>query len=131
MSAELAELAETSEDSAAARRKEPYRRAITGMYSRLARTASELDHVVALRQPIVEKAPYASAAEFGADLAIITRSLRETNAGIVARGRLRSLERAVDVFISRRSTSGRVRMCTSARWPSSSARRRRGSTTGA
>src|SRR6185437_11532986 len=98
MSAELAELAETSEDSAAARRKEPYRRAITGMYSRLARTASELDHVVALRQPIVEKAPYASAAEFGADLAIITRSLRETNAGIVARGRLRSLERAVDVF---------------------------------
>jgi len=98
MSAELAELAETSDDSAAARRKEPYRRAITGMYSRLARTASDLDHVVALRQPIVDKAPYRSAAEFSADLAIIARSLKETNAGIVARGRLRSLERAVDVF---------------------------------
>ena len=98
MSAELAELAETSHDFAAARRKEPYRRAITGMYSRLARTASELDHAVALRQPIVERAPYASAGEFSADLSIIARSLKETNAGVVARGRLRSLERAVDVF---------------------------------
>jgi len=98
MSSELAALADTSDDSAAARRKEPYRRAITGMYSRLARTASELDHVVALRQPIVERAPYGSAAEFSADLEVIARSLRETNAGIVARGRLRSLQRAVEVF---------------------------------
>ena len=98
MSPELAALADTSDDSAAARRKEPYRRAITGMYSRLAKTASELDHVIALRQPIVDRAPYASAAEFGADLAVIARSLKETNAGVVARGRLRSLERAVDVF---------------------------------
>ena len=98
MSPELAALADTSDDSAAARRKEPYRRAITGMYSRLAKTASELDHVVALRQPIVDRAPYASAAEFSADLAVIARSLKETNAGVVARGRLRSLERAVEVF---------------------------------
>jgi len=98
MSPELTELADTSDDSAAARRKEPYRRAITGMYSRLARTASELDHVVALRQPIVERAPYASAAEFSADLEVIAQSLRATNAGIVARGRLRSLQRAVEAF---------------------------------
>ena len=98
MSPELTELADTSDDSAAARRKEPYRRAITGMYSRLAKTASELDHVVALRQPIVDRAPYASSAEFSADLEVIARSLRATNAGIVARGRLRSLQRAVDVF---------------------------------
>ena len=98
MSPELTSLADTSDDSAAARRKEPYRRAITGMYSRLAKTAHELDHVIALRQPIVDRAPYASAAEFGADLATIARSLRETNAGIVARGRLRTLQRAVDVF---------------------------------
>ena len=38
----------------ATRRDEPYRRAITGMYSRLAKTARELDHVVALRQPIAD-----------------------------------------------------------------------------
>jgi phosphoenolpyruvate carboxylase len=98
MSPELAELADTSDDSAAARRKEPYRRAITGMYSRLAKTAQELDHVIALRQPIVERAPYASAAEFGADLEVIALSLKRTNAAIVARGRLRALQRAVDVF---------------------------------
>ena len=98
MSPELTSLADTSDDSAAARRKEPYRRAITGMYSRLAKTARELDHVIALRQPIVDRAPYGSAAEFSADLATIARSLRETNAGIVARGRLRTLQRAVDVF---------------------------------
>ena len=98
MSPELAELAEISDDSAAARRKEPYRRAITGMYSRLAKTARELDHVIALRQPIVDRAPYATAAEFSADLAVIGLSLVRTNAGIVARGRLRSLQRAVEVF---------------------------------
>ena len=98
MSPELAALADTSDNSAAARRKEPYRRAITGMYSRLAKTARELDHVIALRQPIVDRAPYASAAEFSADLAVIALSLTQTNAGIVARGRLRSLQRAVDVF---------------------------------
>ncbi len=98
MSPELAALADTSDDSAAARRKEPYRRAITGMYSRLAKTALDLDHVIALRQPIVDRAPYASAAEFSADLAVIALSLVQTNAGIVARGRLRSLQRAVEVF---------------------------------
>ena len=98
MSPELAALADTSDNSAAARRKEPYRRAITGMYSRLAKTARELDHVIALRQPIVDRAPYASAAEFSADLATIALSLKQTNAGIVARGRLRALQRAVDVF---------------------------------
>ena len=68
------------------------------MYSRLAKTASELDHVIALRQPIVDRAPYASAEDFSADLAVIALSLRQTNAGIVARGRLRALQRAVDVF---------------------------------
>ncbi len=68
------------------------------MYSRLAKTASELDHVIALRQPIVDRTPYASAAEFSADLAVIAQSLRRTNADIVARGRLRALQRAVDVF---------------------------------
>ena len=98
MSPELAELADISDNSAAARRKEPYRRAITGMYSRLAKTARELDHVIALRQPVVDRAPYASAAEFGADLAVIALSLKRTNASVVARGRLRGLQRAVDVF---------------------------------
>src|SRR5271156_5774678 len=98
MSPELTSLDDPSDDSAAARRKEPYRRAITGMYSRLAKTARELDHVIAPPQPIVDRAPYGSAVEFSADLGTIALSLRQTNAGIVARGRLRTLQRAVDVF---------------------------------
>ena len=98
VSSELAALAEAAGDSATPRRKEPYRRAITGMYSRLARTARDLDHVIALRQPIVDLPPYASVDEFSADLATIAQSLKQTGGGIVARGRLRSLRRAVDVF---------------------------------
>ncbi len=98
VSPDLTALAERAGDSATARRDEPYRRAITGMYSRLAKTASELDHVIALRQPIVDLPPYASVDEFGADLAMIAQSLKATGGAIVARGRLRSLQRAADVF---------------------------------
>jgi phosphoenolpyruvate carboxylase len=98
VSEDLGALAERAGDSATARRDEPYRRAITGMYSRLARTARVLDHVIALRQPVVDLAPYASAGEFSADLTTIAQSLKATGGAIVARGRLRSLQRAVDVF---------------------------------
>src|SRR5271166_5529916 len=98
VSEDLGALAERAGDSATARRDEPYRRAITGMYSRLASTARDLDHVIALRQPVVDLAPYASAGEFSADLTTIAQSLKATGGAIVARGRLRSLQRAVDVF---------------------------------
>ncbi len=98
VSKELLELAERAGDSAAARRDEPYRRAITGMYSRLAKTARELDHVIALRQPIADAPAYATVDEFSADLETIAQSLKATGGAIVARGRLRPLQRAVDVF---------------------------------
>jgi phosphoenolpyruvate carboxylase len=68
------------------------------MYSRLAGTARELDHVVALRQPIHDAPPYQSVEEFAADLAAIADSLTSNGGKIVARGRLRALRRAVDVF---------------------------------
>ena len=58
VSAELTALAERSTDHSANRSDEPYRRAIAGMYSRLAKTARELDHVVALRRPIADAPPY-------------------------------------------------------------------------
>ena len=95
---ELAALADRAADAAVARREEPYRRAITGMYSRLAKTARELDHVVALRQPLVDLPPYAAVEELLADLDTIIVSLIANGAAIVARGRLRALRRAVDVF---------------------------------
>ncbi len=95
---ELAALADRSTDKSAARHDEPYRRAISGMYARLAKSATELDHVSALRHPLDDAPAYASAAEFGADLDTIRRSLEANGGAILARGRLRSLRRAVDVF---------------------------------
>ncbi|MBV8664027.1 MAG: phosphoenolpyruvate carboxylase, partial [Hyphomicrobiales bacterium] len=94
----LAALAERSSDASTTRRDEPYRRAIAGVYSRLAKTARDLDHLVALRQPLIDAEPYATAREFSADLDIIAASLEANGAAILARGRLRALRRAVDVF---------------------------------
>ncbi len=98
VSAQLNALADRAADSSLTRREEPYRRAITGMYSRLAKTARELDHVIALRQPIADAPAYASVDEFAADLDVIAASLKATGGAIIARGRLRSLMRAIDVF---------------------------------
>ena len=75
---------------AAARREEPYRRAITGMYSRLAKTARELDHVIALRQPVVDLPAYASRRRIRRPISTtIAQSLKATGGAIVTRGRLR------------------------------------------
>ncbi|HLW91658.1 MAG TPA: phosphoenolpyruvate carboxylase [Roseiarcus sp.] len=98
VSPELAELAERSTDRAMTRQDEPYRRAIAGIYSRLAATARDLDQVVALRRPTSEAPAYALAGELAADLDVIARSLEENGATILARGRLRRLRRAVDCF---------------------------------
>ena len=98
VSPELNALADRAGDASLTRRHEPYRRAITGMYSRLARTARDLDHVVALRQPIADLPAYANAEELAADLEVIAASLKANGGAIIARGRLRALMRAVDVF---------------------------------
>jgi phosphoenolpyruvate carboxylase len=94
----LKELAERSADRSANREDEPYRRAIGGIYSRLAATARDLDQTVALRRPLAEAPPYKAAAELAADLDVIVDSLIENGGAILARGRLRSLRRAVDCF---------------------------------
>ena len=94
----LAALAERSTDRSTNRQDEPYRRAIAGLYSRLAKTARELDHFIAPRQPINDAPAYKNAAELGADLDTIADSLERNGCAILARGRLRALRRAVDVF---------------------------------
>ena len=94
----LAALAQHSTDTSVVRRDEPYRRAIAGIYSRLAKTARELDHVVAPRRPLTDAEPYKSAVDFAADLDVIDDSLRANGGEIIARGRLRALLRAVRVF---------------------------------
>jgi phosphoenolpyruvate carboxylase len=98
VSDELNALADRASDPSPNRRDEPYRRVITGMYSRLARTARDLDHVVALRQPLTDAPAYASVEELAADLDTVARSLMAHGGSILARGRLRALQRSVDVF---------------------------------
>jgi phosphoenolpyruvate carboxylase len=97
-SPELLALAERSPDRHPQRADEPYRRALTGLYARMAATARELDHLEAMRHAVGEAPPYASVAEFAADLDVIHRSLTAYNSTLLARGRLRDLRRAVQVF---------------------------------
>ncbi|MFH1872863.1 MAG: phosphoenolpyruvate carboxylase [Pseudomonadota bacterium] len=95
---ELMRLAEQSPDRSPHRADEPYRRAIAGFYARLAATALQLDQLEAPRHAVAAAEPYASAAEFGADLDVLHRSLLSHKAGLLGRGRLRRLRHAVRIF---------------------------------
>jgi phosphoenolpyruvate carboxylase len=96
--ADVERLAERSGDASAHRRDEPYRRAITGIYARLAATAEVLAGHAASPPPVASAAPYASAEEYAAELGIICEALRNHGAALLARGRLRLLERKASVF---------------------------------
>ena len=94
----LAALAAASPDRSEHRHDEPYRRALIGIYSRLAATAQQLDQVIVERRPVAEVSPYASCTEFLAELDVICSSLMEHGGARIARGRLRALRRAAEVF---------------------------------
>ncbi len=94
----LRALAANSPDHAVERQDEPYRRAIIGMYARLAATAWALDKVEPPHPPVAEMPAYATVAEFQGDLDAVFDSLAENGSIALARGRLRALRRAVDVF---------------------------------
>ncbi|MGH6995459.1 MAG: phosphoenolpyruvate carboxylase, partial [Stellaceae bacterium] len=96
--AELDRLAARSPDHSAHRASEPYRRAISGVYARVAATARTLNDAEVHRVPVGEAAPYGSAGEFAADLGVIHDSLVANGSAMLARGRLRDLRRALDVF---------------------------------
>jgi phosphoenolpyruvate carboxylase len=98
VTAEMTALADRSPDHNAHREDEPYRRALVGVYARLAATLHELTGTEALRHAVSPQDPYGSAAEFGADLAVIERSLRSHHAGALVAPRLAPLQRAVQVF---------------------------------
>jgi phosphoenolpyruvate carboxylase len=97
-SPELVALAERSPDPNPQRADEPYRRALTGLYARMAATARDLDHLEAMRHAVGEAPPYRRVEEFAADLDTIHRSLCRHNSALLARGRLRTLRRAASVF---------------------------------
>jgi phosphoenolpyruvate carboxylase len=98
VSEQLEELVERSPDRSPQRFDEPYRRAIFGIYARLAATASALDETEAPRPAPGHAPPYGDAAEFAADLAAVSHSLAGNGSVCLARGRLRNLRRALDVF---------------------------------
>ncbi|MEK7737884.1 MAG: phosphoenolpyruvate carboxylase, partial [Pseudomonadota bacterium] len=98
VSEELKALVAQSPDHNPHRDDEPYRRAIAGIYARLAATASALDDLEAPLHAVAAAEPYASCAEFGADLDVLHRSLVANRSALLARGRLRRLRRAVSVF---------------------------------
>jgi phosphoenolpyruvate carboxylase len=98
VSPEMQQLAERSPDTSEHRRDEPYRRALTGVYARLAATLRDLSGGEAARHAVAPQNAYASAAEFLADLRVIEASLRSHRGAALVGERLRPLMRAVEVF---------------------------------
>jgi len=98
ISPELQLLAERSPDRNEHRMDEPYRRALTGMYARLAATLHELTGTEALRHAVAPQDPYLSPEELLADLRIIESSLRSHHAEALIAPRLKPLMRAIQVF---------------------------------
>ncbi len=95
---DMQRLADESGDHNAHRVDEPYRRALIGVYARLAGTLRALTGGEALRHAIAPREPYAHAAEFLADLHVIEASLESHFGAALAATRLRPLTRAVSVF---------------------------------
>ena len=95
---EMQALAARSPDNNEHRQDEPYRRALTGMYARLAATLKALTGGDAARHAVEPQNPYASAEEFLADLRIINTSLCSHHCEALAAMRLQPLMRAVEVF---------------------------------
>ena len=95
---EMQALAAKSPDTNEHRQDEPYRRALTGMYARLAATLKKLTGGDAARHAVAPQNPYASAEAFLADLRVIEASLCSHHAQALAAQRLHPLIRAVEVF---------------------------------
>ncbi|WP_077000902.1 phosphoenolpyruvate carboxylase [Variovorax sp. KK3] len=98
VSVEMQALAERSPDHSEHRQDEPYRRALTGMYSRLAATLRELTGGEAARHAVAPQNPYPNAQELLADLRTIEESLQDKHGASLVGQRLGPLIRAVEVF---------------------------------
>ncbi len=95
---EMAALAQRSPDRNAHRMDEPYRRALTGMYARLAATLHTLTGGTAARHAVAPQDPYGQAEELLADLRTIQASLLAHHGAALVRQRLAPLIRTVEVF---------------------------------
>jgi len=96
---EVNALAERSGDNYSARIDEPYRRAITGIYARLAATYQKLIGRVPPRPALVSGDPYVDPDELRADLVAIAHSLSQSGARLLSSGgALGRLIRSVETF---------------------------------
>ncbi|MEO6921254.1 MAG: phosphoenolpyruvate carboxylase [Collimonas sp.] len=95
---ELLTLAENSPDTSDHRSDEPYRRALIGIYARLASTARELGATNILRQEVGAAAHYATPQEFTRELQIVEDSLRAHHGSALVKPRLATLKRASEIF---------------------------------
>ncbi|MFZ3218589.1 MAG: phosphoenolpyruvate carboxylase, partial [Rhodoferax sp.] len=95
---EMQALAERSPDHNVHRMDEPYRRALTGVYARLAATLKSLTDTEAARHAVAPQNPYLSAQEFATDLRTLEASLKANHGAALVAQRLHPLIRAVDVF---------------------------------
>ena len=95
---EMRDLAARSPDHSVHREDEPYRRALIGVYARLAATLHALTGTEALRHAVAPQEPYASVGDLLADLRVIEASLASHHARALVAPRLAPLIRAVQVF---------------------------------
>ncbi|HMS27974.1 MAG TPA: phosphoenolpyruvate carboxylase [Burkholderiaceae bacterium] len=98
LSEEMQALADKSPDTNEHRKDEPYRRALTGMYARLAANLKEMTGGEAARHAVAPQNPYESAEAFLADLRVIENSLQNNHGDALIALRLHPLIRAVEVF---------------------------------
>ena len=105
LAAELAEvspalqaLADAAQDPSPHRADEPYRRALTGVYARLAATYDKLGGSPPPRRALVAAEAYSGPNAFEADLKVLHESLVAQHGGVFANDRLTDLITAVEVF---------------------------------
>jgi phosphoenolpyruvate carboxylase len=97
-SPELLALADASPDKSPHRTDEPYRRALIGIYARLASSARELGAANILRKEVGHADAYRDAQEFRAELQTLHDSLAANHGAILAAPRLHALLRAAHIF---------------------------------
>jgi phosphoenolpyruvate carboxylase len=91
-------LAERSPDTNEHRKDEPYRRALIGVYARLAAALKDLTGGEAARHAVAPQNAYKTAEEFLADLRTVEASLLAHHGTALVAQRLHPLIRAVEVF---------------------------------
>ena len=97
-SAELLALADASPDNSNHRADEPYRRALIGVYARLAATARHLGVVNILRQEVGAAAHYVGPEECIAELQVLVDSLNANHGSALVKPRLAVLKRSIEIF---------------------------------